>query len=103
MVVVRLRSVVWPIAIGGKPPPTGVCGVRYVLVGRQSRARSDRFGLCRPDDADPVWEGDALCLGGQAIQGAEGQGSGYVDQTTQIQCGRGLAPDGGVSVDIIID
>ncbi len=45
----------------------------------------------------------ALCLGGQAIQGAEGQGSDYVDQTTQIQCGRGLAPDGGVSADIIID
>ena len=68
MVVVRLLSVVWPIAIGGKPPPTGGCGVRYVLAGRQ-----------------------------------EGQGSGHVDQTTQVQCGRGLAPDGGVSADIIID
>src|SRR5450830_1679914 len=58
-------------AIGGKPPPPAVGGARC-----------------------------ALCLGLQAIQGEVRQGSGHVDQATQIQCGRGLAPDGGVSADI---
>jgi hypothetical protein len=81
----RLLSVVWPIAIGGKPPPTGVCGVRYVLAGRQSRARSDRFGLCRPGDADPVWEVVCLrwwwsacsVLSGPSLSGASPLPQGY--------------------------
>ena len=106
-----------PSPSGASPLPQGyaVCVMSW-RAGNPGRGRTG-FGPCRSDDAGPVWEVVCLrwwwsacsVLSGPSLSGASPlpqgyvvcimswragnsgrgrTGSGYVDQTTQVQCGR---------------